>query len=825
MQSIGSRLARGMAAHAVSQLISVAIQFGTIPILLAAWGQTRYGEWVLLSTIPGQLALSDLGFGSAASSEMTMRVGRDDRRGALSTFQSAWVLVTLLSLSASLLAVFGLLLLPWHAWLNFENTTRSEAIVAGLWLVFQVIVQQQLTLATAGYSCDGRYARGVMANNVLRVLTVAGAMLMLTFDRHSLAWFAAGSSVATGLVGIGTYIDLRRTVPWLTIGWKHAKKEEVKKLWSPAFSFLGFPFGLAIGQQAINLVIGRFLGVQEVTHFATLRTLSRVVVQGTSVFSAPFTVELSRTLGAGKLKEARLLHARSCQASVISGLILTAILAVCGQAIYGLFTHRLEFRADVFAALLVLGFLNSVWTASCSVPISINRHQGFTVVFLIANACTFGLLLLFTPRFGLVGVAVGLAFVELVMNFYTVANSLHHLKQSFGDFCRMFFDNPLPALADALRRRPVNRRAFAGSSESGTAVEAEKVIALPKMELEMTTTTQRPLVSIVTPLYNHRKFLERTVDGVLNQTYENWEWIVCDDCSTDGSYEFMQEIAAKEPRITLLRNEKNSKIVITTQRCMDLAKGEYMYILDSDDYVFPEYLDTMVELLETNPECSVGFCRCYTMDDKDNYWGAWPKRPDFKRDGVKEFYNQLFGYSMKGTTTLYRLSMCAEIGGWASHPLTRMHDKYYDLRALLQGDVVYVDKPLGCYRIHATNHHKTMDEQIDPVVADEVFGMVEDLAARVPDNPYYTSEQILQDGYQWYAGYISHLIEFSDRNGHAEQSAGLQELLDRRGIERPKPFQGHKRERVIDVARPWIKKMTLKQLPPVNLPFDRSRAA
>jgi O-antigen/teichoic acid export membrane protein/GT2 family glycosyltransferase len=809
----------------MSQAISVAIQLGTIPILLGIWGDHRYGEWVLLSTIPGQLALSDLGFGSAASNEMTMRVGRNDRRGALATFQSAWVLVTLLSLAASALAITGLLFLPWHQWFNFENTGQREATIAGLCLVVQVIFQQQLTLATAGYACDGRYARGVMANNLLRLSTVAGAMAMLSINRDSLAWYASGSLAATFLVGVFTLIDLKRTVPWLSVGWANANRQEIKKLWSPAVSFLGFPFGLVLGAQAINLVIGRFFGVQEVTHFATLRTLSRVVVQGTSIFSAPFTVELSRTLGAGKLVEARQLHARSCQASVFSGVIFTTILAVFGEWIYRFFTHGLEFRADVFSALLVLGMLNSVWTASCSVPISINRHQGFTVAFLVSNACAFGLMLEFAPRFGLLGVAIGLAFVELVMNFYTLTNSLRHLQQSFGDFCQMFFQNPIPALVASIRRDPAMKRGFGSSRKLGTPLATEMTDTLPNMEKETTESMTRPLVSIVTPLYNHRRFLERTVDGVLNQTYSNWEWIVCDDGSSDGSYEFMQEVAAREPRITLLRNEKNSKIVITTQRCMDLARGEYMYILDSDDYAFPEYLDTMVDLLEANPECSVGFCRCFTMDDKDGYWGAWPKRPDFKRNGVQEFHNQLFGYSMKGTTTLYRLSMCAEIGGWASHPLTRMHDKYYDLRALLQGDVVYIDKPLGCYRIHATNHHKNMDEQIVPAIAEEVFGMVEDLAERVPANPYYTGDQILQDGYQWYAGYISHLIEFSDRKGHLEESEALRAMLEKRDIERPKPFQGHKSERVIDVARPWIKKMTYRQLPAVHLPFDQPKAA
>lgn len=327
-------------------------------------------------------------------------------------------------------------------------------------------------------------------------------------------------------------------------------------------------------------------------------------------------------------------------------------------------------------------------------------------------------------------------------------------------------------------------------------------------------------VGIVTPLYNHRKYLPRTVEAVLNQTFQDWRWYVTDDSSTDGSYEFMQEVAAQEPRITLMRNEVNSKIVKTTQRSMDAAKdAEFWYILDSDDYCVPHYLETLLGLLDKHPTASCAFARCYTMDASNGYWGAWPRKPDFFRPGLQEFRNQLLSYSMKGTTTLYRMSMCASIGGWASHPLTRMHDKYYDLRALLEGDVVYTDEPLGHYRVHTTNHSSNRTEQIIPEVAEEVFGMVEDLMDRVPENPYYSIEELRVEANLQYAMYISHLINVAQELNEPEKASQLQELLDRRGIERPAPMAGSKWEQRIDFVRPLIKKLTYRKLPPLNLPI------
>lgn len=327
---------------------------------------------------------------------------------------------------------------------------------------------------------------------------------------------------------------------------------------------------------------------------------------------------------------------------------------------------------------------------------------------------------------------------------------------------------------------------------------------------------QNPLVSIVTPLYNHRKYLPRTVEAVLSQTHENWEWIVCDDCSTDGSYEFMQIAAKQEPRIKLMRNDVNSKIVITTQRCMDEAKGEFMYILDSDDYCKPEYLAEMIRLLNTHPTASVGFARCFTMDANDGYWGAWPKRKPFFRAGLEEFPNQLLNYSMKGTTTLYRMSMCKVIGGWGAHPLTRMHDKYYDLRALMEGDVAYTDKPLGYYRVHATNHSSNTDEQIIPDVAEEVFGMVDDLMARVPENKYFNKEELHHQAKHEYSQYVSHLVRLAEKKGRVDYAEKLKAILAARGIRSAEPKGKSAKEKIIDLARPVVKKLTYEKLPPIK---------
>lgn len=121
-----------------------------------------------------------------------------------------------------------------------------------------------------------------------------------------------------------------------------------------------------------------------------------------------------------------------------------------------------------------------------------------------------------------------------------------------------------------------------------------------------------PRVSVVMPVYNAAPYLSAAIEGVLNQTFRDFELIMVNDCSTDNSLEIMQAYAAKDPRIIVLSNEKNLKNVLSRNRGMSVARGEYIAVHDADDLSFPERLQRQVQYLDSHPEVGVlatGGCR------------------------------------------------------------------------------------------------------------------------------------------------------------------------------------------------------------------------
>lgn len=106
--------------------------------------------------------------------------------------------------------------------------------------------------------------------------------------------------------------------------------------------------------------------------------------------------------------------------------------------------------------------------------------------------------------------------------------------------------------------------------------------------------TNTPLISIIVPVYNTESYVRNTIDSVLRQEYKNWELILVDDGSTDGSRRICDEYSENDSRIRVL-HKPNSGVSDTRNKGLEIAKGEWIFFLDSDDELFPNSLSNMIE--------------------------------------------------------------------------------------------------------------------------------------------------------------------------------------------------------------------------------------
>jgi len=107
-----------------------------------------------------------------------------------------------------------------------------------------------------------------------------------------------------------------------------------------------------------------------------------------------------------------------------------------------------------------------------------------------------------------------------------------------------------------------------------------------------------PLVSIITPCYNSRNYIESTIKSVLAQTYKNWEMIIVEDASVDGSLESITSYAKEDERIRIIKNANNIGTAQSRNKAIREAQGTYIAFLDNDDIWFSDKLEKQITLME-----------------------------------------------------------------------------------------------------------------------------------------------------------------------------------------------------------------------------------
>ena len=108
------------------------------------------------------------------------------------------------------------------------------------------------------------------------------------------------------------------------------------------------------------------------------------------------------------------------------------------------------------------------------------------------------------------------------------------------------------------------------------------------------------LVSIITPAYNASSTIEETYKSILSQTYDNWEWIVIDDFSTDNTFDIVSGLAKNNPKITLIRPKEKGGAAVARNAGIEIAKGRFVAFLDSDDLWMPKKIEKQIEFMLTN---------------------------------------------------------------------------------------------------------------------------------------------------------------------------------------------------------------------------------
>lgn len=217
------------------------------------------------------------------------------------------------------------------------------------------------------------------------------------------------------------------------------------------------------------------------------------------------------------------------------------------------------------------------------------------------------------------------------------------------------------------------------------------------------STHGQPLVSVVTPVYNGEAYLAECIESVLKQTYQNYEYIIVNNCSTDRTLQIALDYAKRDSRIRVHNNEKFVAVIANHNIAFGLISSgaKYCKVVSADDYVFPGCIERMVELAEAHP--SVGIVGSYQLSEDCVRWQGF-RYPRAVLPGV-EMCRQVFlggdktfGFGSP-TSILYRADLVRRSAEF--YPNASPHsDTSACFKCLSESDYGFVYEVLSYERIH-----------------------------------------------------------------------------------------------------------------------------
>ena len=219
---------------------------------------------------------------------------------------------------------------------------------------------------------------------------------------------------------------------------------------------------------------------------------------------------------------------------------------------------------------------------------------------------------------------------------------------------------------------------------------------------------ENPIVSVIIPNYNHAPYLKERIESVLAQSFQDFELIILDDCSTDSSREIIELYKSNDHVSHVVLNQENSgNTFVQWKRGVDLAKGQYVWIAESDDVAHPSFLEVIVAQMMQHPNAVLAFSHSFLIDDEGHDLHI-NKHLNNNPDAVSVYDGARFARrAMLRRNDIYNASMVV----FRRDEFYNVDDNYRRYRTCgdwafwmslcLQGGVIEVCRQLNSYRQHA----------------------------------------------------------------------------------------------------------------------------
>lgn len=405
----------------------VGIRLIQVPILINYLGVEQYGTWILLSSIPSWLSISNLGFGTVAGNDAAIAAGENNQEKIDEIYSSTMIAVVAIVIVLSFICTLAISFIDWIVLLEKSNLHVIEIKGVLLALSFTVLIGFIPQVEAIKYRVENKNYRSIWLSNSRPWIDFLLLWLVIHLD-GGMVGIAVAGLIGIIIYSLSIFVDTKKNCKYIPMSKRKVSKYYTKYLVKKGLIFQAFPMGHAIQNQGYIMVVNYLLGPVAVTLFTTLRTFVRSANQVMELINQSVWPEISFLLGAKRMREARDVHDKSVKISGIAALGIVLVLLSFGPFLYSFWLGKaVEVKYELLIWFILPIPLTAWWFTSSVVLMASNLYEDYALRYVLV--CTLSLLVALGLgyKYGMPGIAISLVVVDILMVWYIREASLRIL--------------------------------------------------------------------------------------------------------------------------------------------------------------------------------------------------------------------------------------------------------------------------------------------------------------------------------------------------------------------------------------------------------------
>lgn len=434
-----SPIKKNLIASSFGFIVQICNQILIIPLFLTLWGVNEYGDWILLTTISSMFLMTDSGLSSVTQNEFCINYAKKQFKTCDSLLTNNFILiliVSILSLIGSFLYIFNFNIIDSLGLSYVDQRTANTVFIL---MIISVFVKMSSTVLDSIYRANSQAHKGIFIGQINIILNLI-AIIVILLLKESMIYIASLSLGVDICILIYKFYSVQKIYnyyPKLSM----IDRKLFKSLLMPSITFLSFPISNAIIFQGFTILVNKFMGIESMVAYNTIRTLTSFVKKIVSMIQVSVWPEYSIAYGKKDFPRMRMLHRKAFSIAFPLTIISCLLILFTGEYIYEIWTnHKINFDFSLAFAFCLLLIARNIWDTSNVVMVSTNNHIKFSIYYLIGSIASLLISIIFINIYKSVLVFVyAQLLIDIILCKYVINQAMKLTNDNYIDFIKYSF--------------------------------------------------------------------------------------------------------------------------------------------------------------------------------------------------------------------------------------------------------------------------------------------------------------------------------------------------------------------------------------------------